>query len=288
MLKIKFVASVSSGASSAIAADMILQKFPAESVDLIFADTLHEDVDNYRFLDDLEKRWKRKITRLIDGRTPEQVWDDRGLIPNDQICPCTFELKLKLIIDYVKNLQDQGYRVVMVVGYSAKDLQRRSPKAKNYPDWVNELYPGRMLATTMNWAAKNVMVIYPARNVTDVKHVVETVWGIKLPRMYGMDFLSANCSGDCPKGGVKHWINVLEKFPDVFERRAAWERKKRKNPKFSKYTILTKQVNKKRINYSLDDLRKDYENSKNPRVLVLEADLDNVCVIGECGVGYDD
>jgi hypothetical protein len=56
------IGSISSGLSSAVMCDRLLQKHP-DSL-LVFEDVLFEDEDNYRFLEDCEKRWNKKIIRL--------------------------------------------------------------------------------------------------------------------------------------------------------------------------------------------------------------------------------
>ena len=78
----KHIVSISGGSASAVAADRVIKRYGSENVTLWFADTLWEDEDLYRFLDDLESRWEKKIVRFTDGRTPLQVAEDRKLIPN--------------------------------------------------------------------------------------------------------------------------------------------------------------------------------------------------------------
>lgn len=292
-IRVRWVASVSSGVSSAVAAELVMNKCGKDNVDLVFADTLHENKDNYRFLADLESRWNKKIIRLTDGRTPEKVWEDRQIIPNDMLAPCTYELKLKLIIDYVKELRKQGFAVIMCVGFSSKDIRRNSPKAKNYPKWFTDRYPGRCLATAINWSeSKLAYVEFPAL-WPEMKSSVDTVvdeWGIEKPIMYSEGYTSANCDGDCPKGGVKHWILVYKTHREVFLHRAEWERERRKDPIFSKYTILTRQVKGKRVNLTLDQLQAEIEakeTEKDLRKFELQIDIENDCTIIECGIGWD-
>jgi 3'-phosphoadenosine 5'-phosphosulfate sulfotransferase (PAPS reductase)/FAD synthetase len=290
---VRWVVSVSSGASSAVAAERTMAKYGKDNVDLVFADTKVEDASNYRFLDDLEKRWGKKIIRVADGRTPEQVWDDKRIIPNDMLAPCTYDLKLKLIIDHVKNLRAQGYAVVMCVGMSVKDIRKKSKIAANYPEWMNKRYPGRLLATAVNWSKSNLAYVEVPSLWSPVDmDVLETVksWGIKLPDMYPENFTSANCGGDCPKGGVKHWTRVFTLRPKTFNHREKWETEKRKDPHFAKYAMLTHRINGVDVPYPLAELRKDIEgrDAKQMRMFELQADIENVCSTNECGVGWDE
>ena len=89
----KHIVSISGGSASAVAADRVIKRYGSENVTLWFADTLWEDEDLYRFLDDLESRWEKKIVRFTDGRTPLQVAEDRKLIPNSWAAPCSHLLK---------------------------------------------------------------------------------------------------------------------------------------------------------------------------------------------------
>lgn len=104
----RYVVSLSSGASSAVAAERAIHRYGLDRVDLVFMDTRWEDDDNYRFLSDLEKRWK-PIIRLTEGRTPLEVASDEHIIPNQKIAPCTKRLKIEPFLAYVKGLQSQGF-----------------------------------------------------------------------------------------------------------------------------------------------------------------------------------
>src|SRR3990172_7394334 len=75
------IGSISSGLSSAVMCDRLLQKHPDAL--LVFEDVLFEDEDNYRFLADCEKRWNKKIIRLTEGRTPYEISHAHHLIPNN-------------------------------------------------------------------------------------------------------------------------------------------------------------------------------------------------------------
>lgn len=294
-MPVRWVVSLSSGASSAVAAERTIQRYGADNVDLVFADTTVEHADDYRFLTDLEKRWGKTIIRLKDGRKPQDVWDDKQLIPTDQFAPCTYELKLKLIIEYVKSLRAQGFAVIMCVGFSLKDTREnngtKEAKAK-YPDWMVKRYPGRLLATAVNWSKESLAYVeFPCLWTPIDFDVLQTVksWGIALPAMYAMGFSNANCEGKCPKAGVKHWRRVLTHLPDAFKEIETWEAGKRADPHFAPYAILTHQIEGKDVIYPLEQLRAETE-AKNPyqmRLLEMQDDMENICTTGECGVGWE-
>ncbi len=76
------IVSLSGGSASAVTAERVMDKYGKNVVTLWFADTLWEDQDLYRFLEDLEARWEKEIVRYVDGRTPLEVAEDKKLIPN--------------------------------------------------------------------------------------------------------------------------------------------------------------------------------------------------------------
>ena len=92
--KMNHIVSLSGGSASAVAADRVLNRYDFNDVTLWFADTKWEDEDLYRFLDDLESRWEKKIVKFTDGRNPLEV-HDYGFIPSNQFAWCSWELKQK-------------------------------------------------------------------------------------------------------------------------------------------------------------------------------------------------
>ena len=100
----KHIVSLSGGTASAVAAHRVIERYGAENTVLWFADTKWEDEDLYRFLDDLEKFFQIPIQRYVDGRTPLEVAEQRKLIPNNRMAPCSLELKVYPFSKFVKQL----------------------------------------------------------------------------------------------------------------------------------------------------------------------------------------
>lgn len=121
---IRYVISLSSGASSAVAAERAIERYGHSRVELVFCDTRKEDDDNYRFLVDCQKRWNMPITWLTDGREPLSVAEQEHIIPNQKIAPCTKALKIVPMQNYIKELEQDGSRVVMLIGMNARDKAR--------------------------------------------------------------------------------------------------------------------------------------------------------------------
>lgn len=69
----KHIVSVSGGVGSYFTLKRVLEKNNKENVIAVFMDTLAEDGDLYRFLDDVERKLDIKIIRLCAGKTPLEL-----------------------------------------------------------------------------------------------------------------------------------------------------------------------------------------------------------------------
>jgi len=216
----RFVVSLSSGISSAIAAHRTMQRYGKDAVDLVFMDTLWEDDDNYRFLLELEQFWGKPITRIVEGRTPLEVAEQEHIIPTQKIAPCTHRLKIEPFLEYLGELKDY-YRVTVVLG-------------------MNWTEPHRMEAPRKNYAARGYDVLYPLMWKPYDYHPMQTVrgWGIEPPRMYRMGYTHANCGGRCVKQGKGDWQRTRINFPARFEEVARWEHGMRQDERFADYAIV--------------------------------------------------
>ena len=122
--ELRFIVSLSSGASSAVATERILQVVNPDDVRLVFMDTLWEDDDNYRFLDQLAERWNKRIIRLTNGRNPMQVGSDENIIPNQKYGICTKRLKIEPFMKYINHQKRYGYQLVTVLGMNWTEPHR--------------------------------------------------------------------------------------------------------------------------------------------------------------------
>lgn len=222
---IRVIVSLSSGNASAVAGELALTAYGRERVEFVFADTLIEHDDNYRFLRDLEARWGVQITRLTDGRDPYAVAEDEGIIPNDMLATCSYELKVKPMQDYIKRLQADGIHVIVAIGFDHKDARPRANKVD-----------GRLPEPRKRWAGRGVIVWYPLLETAPMRYykrgaspvvfdaaLVVRGWGIKSPVMYEQGYSHANCAGTCVKQGLRDWRRTLIHNKGMFERVEVWE-----------------------------------------------------------------
>lgn len=234
-----YVVSLSGGKTSAIAADRVLKAFPRERVLLWFADTLWEDDDLYRFLDDLEAYWDKPIIRQSDGRTPLQVADDHRIIPSSYVAPCSIELKVKMFERFIETLPKP---LTVCLGFDFMEWHRVWKPLERY-----EALPGVWCAVPLMWK--------PSEMPGSYNRIIES-WGIKLPRLYELGFNHNNCGGRCVRQGVKAWQLLHQHFPERFEEVANWERERSTNPDAATYgrTMMRRKRKKQLVNILLQDV----------------------------------
>jgi hypothetical protein len=204
-----YVISLSGGAASAVAGDRAIERYGIENTTFWFSDTNWEDEDLYRLLDDLERRWGKKIVRYCDGRTPLQVASDRQLIPNQKIAPCSFELKIKPFTKYLAALPKP---VTVLLGLDWREQHRMAAPKRNYE------------------AIEGVSVDYPLMwqpyEYRPYQEVLKS-WGIAIPRLYLMGAPHNNCGLRCVKQGVREWQRLRLNFPERFAEVRDWEQAQR-------------------------------------------------------------
>lgn len=260
----KHVVSFSTGLSSAITAERVLQRYRPEDTSIIFMDTTIEDDDNYRFMDDCQERWPVPIIRLCDGRTPYQVAEDHHIIPNQKIAPCTRELKIDLFTNW---LTEQNFSDVTIhIGYDIEEVHRCGPTEAAY--------------NAQGWQV-DFPLLWKPYEVRKYTQVARQDWGIEPPRMYKLGYSHANCGGCCVKQGQGDWLRTLLNFPERFYQAEEWEQEMRDHPTRKNYAILRDQTGGEVKPLTLRELRLRYEADRKLQPTLL--DYNSPCVY--CGVG---
>lgn len=206
-----YVMSLSGGVASAVAADRAIQRYGRDVVRLRFADTSWEDEDLYRFLGDLQIRWGGQLECYRDGRTPLEVAEDRQIIPNSQIAPCSSVLKSQPFMEW-----DRGSLkpLTVLLGLDWRELHRVERMQAKYAPMADE---GMFVDFPLLWKP------YEFRPYVEV---VES-WGIEMPRLYRYGFKHNNCGGRCVKQGIREWLRLRDVFPDRFAEVRDWEQEQR-------------------------------------------------------------
>jgi 3'-phosphoadenosine 5'-phosphosulfate sulfotransferase (PAPS reductase)/FAD synthetase len=257
------IVSFSTGLSSALTVDRVLTRYGKEATQIVFMDTKIEDADNYRFLNDCQKRWNHPITVLAEGRTPYEVFSDQNLIPNGRVAPCTFRLKIEIFRAY---LLTQEKPLTIHIGYDFAEMHRIEKTQSNYESL------GYIVDFPLLWKP------YELRRYTDV---VRGEWNIEPPRMYELGYTHANCGGLCVKQGQGDWIRTLINFPERYAEAEEWEREMRTHSeRHAQFSICKDQSNGETTPLTLRQLRERHE--AKPMDL-FKLDYNSACVV--CGVG---
>lgn len=185
----------SCGATSAVAAKIILEENPALPVEICYCDTSSEHPDNKRFLKDCED-WFGQSIKILKNEKYADIWDlfiKKRFIIGPRAAPCTHELKKKVRIDYQRPTD------IQVFGFDASEEKRAKRFEENHP----EVYP-------------RFPLIERQLKKLDCLDIIKAA-GIEIPAMYRLGFRNNNCIG-CVKGQQKYWAKVRHHFPEVFER----------------------------------------------------------------------
>jgi hypothetical protein len=231
------VVMFSGGVGSWGAARRSVEEHGAEQVTLLFADTLIEDDDLYRFVLEtaawlsgvrrppalLESaassprlttiaRRREHLLRLgadgsavlaplewiAEGRDPHQVYGDVRFLGNSRVDPCSSILKRRLMRRWPERSREPG-DTACVLGF----------------DWSEVHRLGRAEAFWSPWRIEAPLTEKPLRSKEELIAPTEAL-GIRPPRLYAEGFAHNNCDGFCCKAGQASFALLLRRHPDRY------------------------------------------------------------------------
>ena len=197
-----YIVSYSGGAASWAAGKLTRDHVMADGdeMTLLFADTLIEDEDTYRFLQAGAENLGVAVTRIADGRTPWEVFRDVSFLGNHRVDPCSRVLKREPLDKWVSEAAARG-PVTQVLGL----------------DWTEEHRFERFRARVTH------PVIAPLidHHIDKVAvHAMVEAAGLPMQRLYRMGMPHANCGGLCVKAGISSFRRMYRMLPDRF---VEWE-----------------------------------------------------------------
>lgn len=198
------VVMFSGGAASWAAARRVADEHGTDDLTLLFADTMSEDEDLYRFLDGASTDIGVPVTRIADGRDIWQVFKDERFLGNSRVDPCSRVLKRDLTRKWLEANHDPA-RTVVVLGL----------------DWTEMHRVERARTAWQPWTVDAPLASPPYRLRSELLADLEAR-GIRPPRLYGLGFAHNNCGGGCVKAGRSHFVQLLSVFPTRY---AEWEAK---------------------------------------------------------------
>lgn len=234
----KHIVFYSGGLCSWATAKRVIKKHGKENVLLLFTDTLIEDEDLYRFIDETVDEMGVELVRIADGRTPFDVYKDVRFLGNSRIAPCSHALKQKPAKKWI----EENYRPDECILYLGID-------------WT-EMH--RTTAPIRNWKPYKVEFPMCDKPFVEKQELIEELHrvGIEEPRLYKMGFAHNNCGGFCCRAGQGHFANLLNKMPERF---LEYEKKEQELREFlgADVAMMKKTKNKVTMPYTLKELRED-------------------------------
>jgi hypothetical protein len=185
------VVQFSTGIGSAEVARRVVGEHGAERVELLTADTLVEDDDNWRFARQVVALLGVRWTVLAEGRTPMKAGRDSRVVPNNRMAVCSRVLKRDLLRAHIDKNYDPANTVIHL-GF----------------DWTE---PHRFKAAAPHWEPWTIDAVLTRPPYTHKGKLLEE-WrerGIEPPILYAQGFSHANCGGACVRGGQAQWNLLL-------------------------------------------------------------------------------
>jgi len=189
---IKHIVSLSGGIGSYATLERVLQHADPAQVEAVFCDTMAEDGDLYRFLEDIEHRFGLQIVRLCRGKTPMELAFETKFLFNSRFANCSRELKSKPFQEYISQYDPE--ECIIYLGIDWTESHRKDAIIRHYAPYHVE-FP---------------MCDKPYLSKEDMLNDLRSA-GITIPRMYQLGFSHNNCGGCCFKAGIGHYKLLLEK-----------------------------------------------------------------------------
>jgi hypothetical protein len=217
-----YVARFSTGSASAVATDLVINEVGRNKVLIRFEDVSWEDEDNYRFKDDCMKRWGGKCYVGKVGKTPLQIAEEKMIIPNDRMAPCSRELKIKPFEEWLWKLPKP---VTIIMGLGPLEPHR----IERIIRWHK--VDGNKWRRPQGFAARipGVYEDFPLvrHKIYGGHQDIVRSWGIEPPRLYKYGMSHANCGARCVRQGISEWKRLWQAFPERFKEMADWEEAQR-------------------------------------------------------------
>jgi len=237
----KHVVMMSGGIGSWAAAKRVAEKHGTDDLVMLFADTMMEDEDLYRFIHEAAINIGGELVIIKDGRTPWEAFKSARFIGNSRIDPCSKLLKRDVLNKWRDDNCDPNHTTIYI-GI----------------DWTESHRFQRMLNYVGEWDYQAPMLEAPFITKSEMLEMLDAE-GIKRPRLYEMGFAHNNCGGFCCKAGHSHFRLLLRTMPERF----AWHEEQERilRAQGINGTILTSRVNGTKKLLTLEEFRLREENS---------------------------
>lgn len=195
----------SCGAASAVAAKCTLLLYGGEDVRVVNNPVFEEDIDNERFMHDVEEWLGVEIERYTNTKFPSasavDVWGKRRFMSGPTGAPCTVELKKRARQEWQERNKPDWH----VLGFTADEKVRHD---RFVTSEIDNVIP---------------VLIDMGLNKQDCVTFLEKE-GLILPDVYRRGYPNANCIGCVKATSPTYWNHVRRDSPEVFEDRARQSR----------------------------------------------------------------
>jgi hypothetical protein len=178
------VVMFSGGAGSWATAKRVAEHHGTDDLTLLFADTLIEDEDLYRFLKDAAANVGGRLEVVKEGRDPWQVFFDVRFLGNTRIDPCSRVLKRETLRKWLERECDPEATVVYL-GIDWTEIHRFERAAGHWQPWT----------------VHAPLCEAPLQDKAD-RFAALRARGIEPPRLYADGFAHNNCGGGSIRSGT--------------------------------------------------------------------------------------
>lgn len=197
----------SGGLGSWGAAKRVAAAIAPERPILFFTDTLIEDEDLYRFLDEAAANVGGELVRIAEGRTPWQVFRDERMLGNSRIDPCSKILKRRLADRWLRaNCNPADTLIYVGIDWSESHRYERLRDRRAEEGWTY-----RAPLCDAPYLTRSDVIAWARRE------------GLTPPRLYALGFSHNNCGGFCVKAGQGHFARLLRTMPERYAEHEAKE-----------------------------------------------------------------
>ncbi|WP_284486022.1 phosphoadenosine phosphosulfate reductase domain-containing protein [Sedimentitalea xiamensis] len=187
--------SLSGGVGSGVSA-LTARRFGYD-FELVFADTLIEDEDAYRFNRDIARACSKELITLTTGKDPWDIFVEKRYIGNTRTAHCSTELKTRPVMRFLDKFAGAGDALVLGMDWSEQDRIERAQGV---------------------WGDRPIVSLLNRHKITRPQHgAILALAGIKMPRLYEHGFPHNNCGGFCVKAGLKQFKTLMTSFPERFD-----------------------------------------------------------------------
>jgi len=197
---LKHIVLFSGGLSSFVVSNRVINKYGKENTKLWFFDTLIEDEDVYRFLEDAQNFLDVKIETFRDGRHPWQVFRDERFIGNSRVPLCNRVLKREVLEKLLRSKYPHK-NIKLYLGYDYFEKKRIDRARKS---WHKKGYNVEFPLTLPPILSKSDII----------SHIISQ--GLFIPKLYCNGFTHNNCGGACVQAGIRQWSKLWKEFPERY------------------------------------------------------------------------